>query len=118
MELHLFTKGPRKFVEFISIHESYERKSEAKGRVKHYMTDRLTQTLTENKNDLGVSKGITSDIEERQTFLTALDKSYKKKTAEPQRKGDLRDLKRIQDKKEAELREKEAKKKRKTKKKK
>jgi hypothetical protein len=100
MELQIVTKGPRKFVEFISIHDSYERKSEAKDRVKQFMSDRLTQTLTTDRRDLGVSKGISSDVEERQSFLSALDTSYKKKSTEPARKGDLREITKMLDKKD------------------
>jgi hypothetical protein len=118
MELQISTIGARKFIEFISIHESYEKKSEAKDRVKQFMSVRLTQTLTdEEKKDLGISRGVNSDVEERKTFLSALDTSYKKKTSEPQHKGDLRYIKRIQDKKEAEERNKASKKRKKKKKK-
>jgi hypothetical protein len=116
MELHIFNKGVHTFVEFISIHESYEKKSEAEGRVKQFMSDRLSQTLSEDRKTLGIAQGASSDIEERKTFLTALDSSYKKKSSEPQRKGDLRDIKNIQDKQEAEERKKEEKKKKKQKK--
>lgn len=117
MELHVYTQGARKFIEFISIHESYEKKSEADERVKQFMSDRLTQTLAEDKKNLGVSKGVSSEVEERKTFLSALDSSYKKKSTEPQRKGVLRDIKRIQDKQEAEESKKEEKKQKKKKKK-
>ncbi|MBN2155989.1 MAG: hypothetical protein JW776_08100 [Candidatus Lokiarchaeota archaeon] len=110
MELQIFTEGARKFVEFISIHDSYERKSDATGRVKHFMSDRLSKTLSEDKDDLGISKGASSAVEERKTFLAALDSSYKKKTSEPQSKEDLRDIKHIQDKKDSELMFKRAKK--------
>ncbi|MHA1110674.1 MAG: hypothetical protein ACTSRE_06195 [Promethearchaeota archaeon] len=117
MELQISTIGARKFIEFISIHESYEKKSEAKDRVKQFMSDRLTETLTDaEKKDLGVSKGVTSDVEERKTFLSALDTSYKKKTTEPQHRGDLRHIKRIQDKKDAEDKKKNRKKQKKKKK--
>ena len=80
------------------------------------MSDRLTQTLTdEEKKELGVSKGASSNIEERKTFLSALDTSFKKKSTEPQHKGDLRYIKRIQDKKDAEQKKKDRKKQKKKK---
>ncbi len=111
MELQVVTKGARKFIEFISIHDSYDKKSEAEERVKQFMADRLTETLTdEEKKELGISKGVSSDVEERKSFLTALDSSYKKKTTEPERQGDLRYIKRIQDKAEAKKRKKNVKK--------
>ena len=98
MELQILSKGPRKFIEFISIHDSYERKSEAKDRAKEFMTERMLETLTDaEKKDLGVSKGVSSDVEERKTFLSALDTSYKKKTTDVQRKGDLREITRLLD---------------------
>ena len=116
MELQISTMGARKFIEFISIHESYEKKSEAEDRVKQFMSDRLTETLTDaEKKDLGVSKGVSSNVEERKTFLSALDTSYKKKTTEPQQRGDLRYIKRIQDKKDAEDKKKNTKKRKKKK---
>ncbi|TFG19695.1 MAG: hypothetical protein EU530_05430 [Promethearchaeota archaeon] len=116
MELHISTVGARKFIEFISIHDSYEKKSDAQDRVKQFMSDRLTQTLTDaEKKDLGVSKGVNSDVEERKSFLSALDTSYKKKTTEPQQKGDLRYIKQIQDKKDAEHKKKDSKKQKKPK---
>ena len=116
MELQISTIGARKFIEFISIHESYEKKSEAEDRVKQFMSDRLTQTLSEDKKDLGVSKGVSSEVTERKTFLSSLDSSYKKKSTEPQKKGDLREIKRIQDKVESEKKKKEKKKHKKKKK--
>ncbi len=112
MELKISTIGARKFIEFISIHESYEKKSYAEDRVKQFMSERLTETLSADKKrkDLGIAKGVSSDVEERTTFLNALDSSYKKKSTEPQRTGDLRDIKRIQDKLDAEERKKQDKK--------
>jgi len=110
MELHIFTEGGKLFIEFISIHDSYEKKADAEERVKQFMSERLSQTLSEEKKELGISRGATSDVEERTAFLTSLDSSYKKKTAEPQKTGDLREIKRIQDKKDAKSKKKTAKK--------
>jgi hypothetical protein len=83
MDVQLTTKqtltGKEKFIDFLSILEKYESSKTGKGKVKKFMSNQLTSTLSQSKKKISLSKGKITDVKERETFLTALDSGYKKK---------------------------------------
>jgi hypothetical protein len=83
MDVQLTSKqtltGKEKFIDFISILEKYESSKTGKDKVKKFMSNQLTSTLSQSKKKISLSKGKITDVKERETFLTALDSGYKKK---------------------------------------
>jgi hypothetical protein len=71
--------GTEKFIDFISILEKYESSKTGTEKVKKFMSDRLTSTLSQNKKKISLTKKKITDVKERESFLTALDSGYRKK---------------------------------------
>ncbi|MHA1728991.1 MAG: hypothetical protein ACTSWY_09690 [Promethearchaeota archaeon] len=95
MDVQLIEKkteqGTRKFIDFLSITERYESDKKAEGRARHYMTGRLSETLTQKKKQKRIAAASNKKISGKaQSFISTLGKEFAKKVKEEEKTKSLK----------------------------
>lgn len=82
-------EGKVKYIDFISITEKYQSGKHGDKRSQQFMRSKLVDTLGHNRKRIRLtdSKKKITDVEERETFLSALGSGYRKKVIEQEKRA-------------------------------